>query len=96
MATGDEYDSEWQEDLLHGKCKIKFGSNQRKGFVSLGDFKRGFNQAVGKGSQNELLASFIKSVYDYSPLVSEEVDLPDFNDTKYIKFDIEAMVRKAY
>ena len=96
MATGDEYDSEWQEDLLHGKCKIKFGSEEGKGFVNLGDFVKGFNQVVGKRSQKALISSFIKSEYDYSPPVSEGVDIPDFNESAYSKFNFEAIIRKAY
>jgi MORN repeat len=35
----DEYHANWEDDLLHGKCKILFGNDKDNGLVNMGDLK---------------------------------------------------------
>ena len=97
-ATGDEYDSEWDEDLIHGKCRVKFGADQQNDFVNLGDFDSGWNEIVEKNVQKKVLPSFLVSEYYYAPKITENVEpaksieVEDFG----FKFNVEAMVKKLF
>ena len=94
----DEYDSMWQEDLLHGKCRILFGANNQNSKVDLGDFEMGWNRVGGETIQINVLTSFLSSEYDYTPPVSKGIDLPEtiqFECPK-LKFDVEGMLKKAF
>jgi hypothetical protein len=91
LETGDEYDSEWQDDLLHGKCCIKFGISKKKGKVDLGDFEKGWNNLVDGKLQKNVLPSFLTNEFNYTPPVSKM----QFNEPE-LKFDLEAMVKRAF
>jgi hypothetical protein len=103
MKTDIEFDSGWQEDLLNGKCMIKYGKCLIKfekifqqGFVELEDFERRFTRNSDERYQKLVLPSFITNEYDYSPPVYVGVDLPGFDESEYSNFNLEAMVRKAF
>lgn len=96
METGDEYDSEWQEDLLHGKCKIKLGADKKQGYINLGYFDKGLNQFTGKTTQKAVISSFLSSEYDYTPPVFEEDSLSGSIEFEYLRFDVEQMIEKAF
>jgi hypothetical protein len=59
VETDDEYDSEWLDDLLHGKCRVLLGINKEDGKINLGDFERGWNKLVDGKLQKNVLPSFL-------------------------------------
>jgi hypothetical protein len=91
LETGDEYDSEWQDDLLHGKCRVLLGNNKQEGKINLGDFERGWNRLVQGNIQKNVLPSFLTNEFNYTPPVSNmEFVKPE------LKFDLEDMVKRAF